>query len=1272
MKNSLSLFLFAGVFFISILSRAQFNVDTFYFATSGMDARTYQGSSGTNYGSDTLLKTHYDYGPPSYHSQTFMQVDLSSIPAIAVITDARLNLYAKTTENLEDHPMVIDRVTSSWTEGGITYSTVPTTTSTGRITIAHDNTANTGWQRLQLTGLAQYAVANPSTNYGWRLALSGVGTIDKGVTWKSSENATIAHRPYVIVTWHLPTIDTIYVATGGVDARVYSGATSTNYGSDTTLRVNWDYGPPSYANRTFIKPDYSSISREDFVVDANLYMYAQVVDNSASHPIYVENVTGTWTEGGITWANQPAVTASSRTSVAHAAISSTGWHVLPVKFISRVDVNAPDKFYGWRISLQSESGTTDNGIIYASSEHDTVDWRPYVIIEHQPPITVSGYVTHCTGGNDDGAITVSAAGGCESFVSYRWRKLTSGTLSTIETGTYMEDAAVSDLADGLYLFDVTDYKGGTGYRWFFVGEEGVTTNVGFYMSNSTARVDYTEDALVQYIYSPVDSFITNGGSLHYGCLVNTSGEYSNYAQYFVDWDPSLEFTRADHALNYNAGHYQTATSDNDAWISRIVGPWDESSLTWAIRPGVTTTDRFLLPGTTTIGFENRNDTLDILGFVPYWQQHPDESFGYEMAIQDNPQPAQGSLGYGSSDHGTINHNLMVSFTVRPQIETNWVDSLGRGSITVNAIAGELPYKYLISYDTLPVLDTIWYAIRDSLPPDIDSAEFYSGQHNTRNYVFSNLPNNHYWIGVYDNNGFLLMNKEVFLGPDLVVYDSTDLEVDGDTLLVKAGETEATATLFAWLPEEDDGGFELKIVTLDDELWVGLDNIDDAFPAFDRDYRYLFKISSSGKAYVRRDTLLMDSVNVSVGDMLKLYRDEFDILHFYKNGIEFASDTLVDSLKNDFKVQAHLKGADAKLLFKVQTTGLKKPKLKYTLEQPGCGDSEGTITITVPSNTFFGPTLNNYVIKDESGATVASGSSSTTISLPPGYYTVHYHYTIASVSYAWYEQFIIGYKIIWANLDNITEMPGTFNSITPTNLASNGTCNSANAASQDDDNWIRFYTQGKSPNFGTAYERMQLENQAGDYVIKLIILEPGGMIISKFVFVYDESSFDSWFIGGLDPFRIVVEDNGDVELFHGTVSQAAFASSVSGNLKLAVEEYKKVRIDNAIASFCYPVNDYVAKTKSSRDGSYFITNDDELKFQYTGEYNESDLVYELTNEAGAVISTSDYDIDVTGSTGINQKNADNRYTLDMNILPAGFYLLTITNEKGEEHYLRIKN
>ncbi len=90
----------------------------------------------------------------------------------------------------------------------------------------------------------------------------------------------------------------------------------------------------------------------------------------------------------------------------------------------------------------------------------------------------------------------------------------------------------------------------------------------------------------------------------------------------------------------------------------------------------------------------------------------------------------------------------------------------------------------------------------------------------------------------------------------------------------------------------------------------------------------------------------------------------------------------------------------------------------------------------------------------------------------------------------------------------------------------------------------------------------------------------------------------------------------------------------------------------------------AKLKRELDAAYYPVKKGILKFQYFEEYNDVDneLDYRIVN--------------ISNNTSISLSNlavpyGDGRYDLDVNALSQGFYILEVTNQKGEVFKLRFK-
>ncbi len=86
-----------------------------------------------------------------------------------------------------------------------------------------------------------------------------------------------------------------------------------------------------------------------------------------------------------------------------------------------------------------------------------------------------------------------------------------------------------------------------------------------------------------------------------------------------------------------------------------------------------------------------------------------------------------------------------------------------------------------------------------------------------------------------------------------------------------------------------------------------------------------------------------------------------------------------------------------------------------------------------------------------------------------------------------------------------------------------------------------------------------------------------------------------------------------------------------------------------------------------DGGYYLTKNNQLSFKYTEEYQDKDglLTYNIYNSSRSSL--------ISGSTAAKTDViGDNRITVDISSLSAGYYILEVQNEKGETWKLRFKH
>ncbi|MCK9622405.1 MAG: DUF4347 domain-containing protein, partial [Methylobacter sp.] len=188
--------------------------------------------SGTNYGASGTLQiiTPLLLGSTQ---QSLISFDLSSIPAGSIVTSASVTFTASSAIALL--PSVdMYKMLSSWSESTSTWSSLGSGVSTDNSEAS--STADASWGALLgLNGTATFSSAsmastvqswinNPASNNGWLLT-AGITSVQ----FYSSEEATIAYRPQLSITYTVPTPPSM-----DLDADNSSGATGSNYTTSFT------------------------------------------------------------------------------------------------------------------------------------------------------------------------------------------------------------------------------------------------------------------------------------------------------------------------------------------------------------------------------------------------------------------------------------------------------------------------------------------------------------------------------------------------------------------------------------------------------------------------------------------------------------------------------------------------------------------------------------------------------------------------------------------------------------------------------------------------------------------------------------------------------------------------------------------------------------------------------------------------------------------------------------------------------------------------------
>lgn len=167
--------------------------------SSGSDAYIYEDTPSTNQGSAIILVTGREGGPAYGRYRSLLQFDLSSLPS-GDVTQALLRLYMESGGGgyPTGNPVGVHEITSTWSEGSVTYSSQPTHEPVAEDVIT---ATSAGWYEWDITSLVAAWKSGSKTNRGVLLKHADeVSATDTARNWTSSDSGTTANRPMLRVS----------------------------------------------------------------------------------------------------------------------------------------------------------------------------------------------------------------------------------------------------------------------------------------------------------------------------------------------------------------------------------------------------------------------------------------------------------------------------------------------------------------------------------------------------------------------------------------------------------------------------------------------------------------------------------------------------------------------------------------------------------------------------------------------------------------------------------------------------------------------------------------------------------------------------------------------------------------------------------------------------------------------------------------------------------------------------------------------------------------
>ncbi|MEO8323739.1 MAG: DNRLRE domain-containing protein, partial [Actinomycetota bacterium] len=166
------------------------------------------------------------------------------------------------------------------------------------------------------------------------------------------------------------------------DARVRQLAPTTNYGSETTMKVISQSG--SGNERTFIKFNLPAVPAGCQFAVADLRLYQDTGVSGRTIQVYRSN--SSWSESSITWNTQPVTAGTAVT--APSSSSPAVWMTWNVSTLVSTMYSGTNNGFVLKDSVESASSTARTQV-YRSRNHGTSSTRPELVVTFSPLLPAS-------------------------------------------------------------------------------------------------------------------------------------------------------------------------------------------------------------------------------------------------------------------------------------------------------------------------------------------------------------------------------------------------------------------------------------------------------------------------------------------------------------------------------------------------------------------------------------------------------------------------------------------------------------------------------------------------------------------------------------------------------------------------------------------------------------------------------------------------------------------------------------------------------------------
>lgn len=192
-----------------------------YNATGNKDSEISSYTPDANEGSDASAIVGNPYTTSGRYRRALFYFDLSnaSIPTNAIVSSAIMHLYAQNGMTHDNKIIRAYKLTSSWTEIGVTWNNQPTYDSS--VNIATTVGAYFNYYDWDIAQFVQAWVNTPVSNYGVILIKDNEGEIESNKDFSCKERTDTTQRPMLTITYTTNTAPETPVITSPIAGNSY-------------------------------------------------------------------------------------------------------------------------------------------------------------------------------------------------------------------------------------------------------------------------------------------------------------------------------------------------------------------------------------------------------------------------------------------------------------------------------------------------------------------------------------------------------------------------------------------------------------------------------------------------------------------------------------------------------------------------------------------------------------------------------------------------------------------------------------------------------------------------------------------------------------------------------------------------------------------------------------------------------------------------------------------------------------------------------------------